>query len=208
MRVLVNEGPDRVRELMRDLPAASTRSTARSSSAARARTRWRASVHAGGDATGSEVSSALAEAARVGSRVQLYENEFVIDLLTVERALCRGAHASTSTTAASRSTWRWSRSSPRAAPGRCLGRTTNPLVATGDGVAMAYRAGAAIRDLEFVQFHPTGLAVPGQGETVQLITEALRGEGAYLRNAAGERFMTGLRPARRSSPLATSSCAP
>jgi len=68
------------------------------------------------------------------------------------------------------------------------GRTTNPLVATGDGVAMAYRAGAAIRDLEFMQFHPTGLALDGQ-ETVQLITEALRGEGAYLRNAAGERFM-------------------
>jgi L-aspartate oxidase len=58
---------------------------------------------------------------------------------------------------------------------------------------MAYRAGAAIRDLEFVQFHPTGLAVPGQ-DTVQLITEALRGEGAYLRNAGGERFMTGYDP--------------
>ena len=86
------------------------------------------------------------------------------------------------------------------------GRTTNPPVATGDGVAMAYRAGAAIRDLEFVQFHPTGLAVPGQ-QTVQLITEALRGEGAYLRNAAGERFMTELRPARASWPRATSSCA-
>src|SRR5450756_3045363 len=73
--------------------------------------------------------------------------------------------------------------------GQVYGRTTNPSVATGDGIAMAYRAGAAIRDLEFVQFHPTGLAAPGQ-ETVQLITEALRGEGAYLRNAAGERFMT------------------
>ena len=72
--------------------------------------------------------------------------------------------------------------------GQVYARTTNPKVATGDGVAMAYRAGAAIRDLEFVQFHPTGLAVPGQ-QTVLLITEALRGEGAYLRNTAGERFM-------------------
>ena len=73
--------------------------------------------------------------------------------------------------------------------GQVYGRTTNPPVATGDGIAMAYRAGAAIRDLEFVQFHPTGLALEGQ-ETVLLVTEALRGEGAYLRNAAGERFMT------------------
>ena len=77
--------------------------------------------------------------------------------------------------------------------GQVYGRTTNPKVATGDGIAMAYRAGAAIRDLEFVQFHPTGLALPGQ-ETVQLITEALRGEGAYLRNAAGERFMLAYDP--------------
>jgi L-aspartate oxidase len=72
--------------------------------------------------------------------------------------------------------------------GQVYARTTNPKVATGDGMAMAYRAGAAIRDLEFVQFHPTGLAVDGQ-DTVLLITEALRGEGAYLRNAAGVRFM-------------------
>jgi L-aspartate oxidase len=72
--------------------------------------------------------------------------------------------------------------------GQVYARTTNPPVATGDGVAMAYRAGAAIRDLEFVQFHPTGLAVGGQPTTF-LVTEALRGEGAYLRNAAGDRFM-------------------
>ena len=81
--------------------------------------------------------------------------------------------------------------------GQVYARTTNPTVATGDGIAMAYRAGAAIRDLEFVQFHPTGLAVEGQ-ETVLLVTEALRGEGAYLRNMAGERFMEKLRPAGRA----------
>src|SRR5258706_198224 len=72
------------------------------------------------------------------------------------------------------------------AAARVLAETTNPPVATGDGVAMALRAGAALLDMEFVQFHPTALAVPGAPRF--LISEAVRGEGAYLRNAAGERF--------------------
>jgi L-aspartate oxidase len=134
------------------------------------------------------VSSALAEAARVGSRVQLYENEFVIDLLTVD-GRCVGALTLNLDDGGLTLNVAMVTILATGGAGQVFGRTTNPLVATGDGVAMAYRAGAAIRDLEFVQFHPTGLAVPGQ-ETVQLITEALRGEGAYLRNAAGERFMT------------------
>ena len=70
--------------------------------------------------------------------------------------------------------------------GRVFAETTNPPVATGDGVAMAARAGAALLDMEFVQFHPTALAVEGAPRF--LISEAVRGEGAYLRNAAGERF--------------------
>ena len=162
-------------------------------------------VHAGGDATGSEVSSALAEAARVGSRVQLYENEFVIDLLTVD-GRCVGALSLNLDDGGLTLNVAMVTVLATGGAGQVYGRTTNPPVATGDGMAMAYRAGAAIRDLEFVQFHPTGLAVPGQ-ETVQLITEALRGEGAYLRNAAGERFMTRGRPARRAAPRATSWCA-
>jgi L-aspartate oxidase len=144
-------------------------------------------VHAGGDATGSEVSSALAEAARVGSRVQLSEDEFVIDLLTVGDR-CGGALTLNLADGGLTLNMAMVTVLATGGAGQVYGRTTNPLVATGDGVAMAYRAGAAIRDLEFVQFHPTGLAIPGQ-QTVQLITEALRGEGAYLRNAAGTRFM-------------------
>ena len=187
VHVLVNEGPDRVRELMEICPRFDRVDgeivLGREGAHSVARV-----VHAGGDATGSEVSSALAEAARVGSRVQLYENEFVIDLLTVDDR-CVGALSLSLDDGGLTLNVAMVTILASGGAGQVYGRTTNPPVATGDGVAMAYRAGAAIRDLEFVQFHPTGLALPGQ-EPVQLITEALRGEGAYLRNAAGERFMT------------------
>lgn len=186
VRVLVNEGPDRVRELMDICPRFDrvdgliTLGREGAHSVARV-------VHAGGDATGIEVSSALAEAARVGSRVQLYENEFVIDLLTVD-GRCVGALSLNLDDGGLTLNVAMVTILASGGAGQVFGRTTNPLVATGDGIAMAYRAGAAIRDMEFVQFHPTGLAVEGQ-ETVHLISEALRGEGAYLRNSAGARFV-------------------
>jgi len=187
VRVLVNEGPDRVRELMDICPRFDKVDGQIVLGREGAHSLPRI-VHAGGDATGSEVSSALAEAARVGSRVQLYEDEFVIDLLTIG-GRCVGALTLDLADGGLTLNVAMVTILATGGAGQVYGRTTNPLVATGDGVAMAFRAGAAIRDLEFVQFHPTGLAVPGQ-QTVQLITEALRGEGAYLRNAAGERFMT------------------
>jgi L-aspartate oxidase len=186
VRVLVNEGPDRVREIMRICPHFDRVDgeivLGREGAHSVARV-----VHAGGDATGSEVSSALAEAAKVGSRVQLYENEFVIDLLTLG-GRCVGALSTSLEDGQVTLNVAMVTILATGGAGQVYGRTTNPAVATGDGIAMAYRAGAAIRDLEFVQFHPTGLAVEGQ-DTVLLVTEALRGEGAYLRNMAGERFM-------------------
>ena len=188
VRVLVDEGPDRVRELMEICPRFDRKDgeivLGREGAHSVARV-----LHAGGDATGSEVASALSEAARLGSRVQLYENEFVIDLLTVG-GRCMGALSLNLDDGGLTLNVAMVTILATGGAGQVYGRTTNPPVATGDGVAMAYRAGAAIRDLEFVQFHPTGLALAEQGDTVQLITEALRGEGAYLRNAAGERFMT------------------
>ncbi len=188
VRVLVDEGPDRVRELIEICPRFDKVDGQIVLGQEGAHSVPRV-VHAGGDATGSEVSSALSEAARVGSRVQLYENEFVIDLLTVD-GRCVGALTLNLEDGGLTLNVAMVTVLATGGAGRVYGRTTNPLVATGDGIAMAYRAGAAISDLEFVQFHPTGLALDGQ-ETVQLITEALRGEGAYLRNAAGERFMPG-----------------
>jgi len=82
--------------------------------------------------------------------------------------------------------------------GNVYSHTTNPTVATGDGVAMAYRAGAAIADIEFVQFHPTALCLPGAPPF--LLSEALRGEGAQLRNIAGERFMPRYHPMAELAP--------
>jgi L-aspartate oxidase len=82
--------------------------------------------------------------------------------------------------------------------GQVYSDTTNPAVATGDGIAMAWNAGAEIADMEFYQFHPTALSLPGVPRF--LLSEALRGEGAYLRNAAGERFMEQYHPMMELAP--------
>jgi L-aspartate oxidase len=190
VRVLVNEGPDRVRELIEICPRFD-RQDGEIVLGREGAHSVRRVLHAGGDATGREVSSALSEAARVGSRVQLYEDEFVIDLLTID-GRCIGALSLNLADGEYTLNLAMVTILATGGAGQVYARTTNPEVATGDGVAMAYRAGAAIRDLEFVQFHPTGLAAGGS--PTPLITEALRGEGAVLRNAAGERFMVAVDP--------------
>ncbi len=155
-------------------------------------------VHAGGDATGSVVASALAEALSSGGRAQLHENEFVIDLLT-DGGHCVGA---VSLGREGELTVSLARAVVLACggAGQVFSNTTNPLMATGDGHAMAYRAGAVMRDREFMQFHPT--AFYATENPTLLVTEALRGEGAYLVDKNGERFMLGAIPGR-SWPRAT-----
>ncbi len=190
VRVLVNEGPDRVRELIEICPRFD-RQNGEIVLGREGAHSVRRVAHAGGDATGREVASALSEAARVGSRVQLYEDEFAIDLLTID-GRCIGALSLNLADGEYTLNLAMVTILATGGAGQVYARTTNPEVATGDGVAMAYRAGASIRDLEFVQFHPTGLAV-GDSPT-PLVTEALRGEGALLRNAAGERFMPAVDP--------------
>ena len=190
VRVLVSEGPDRVRELIEICPRFDRKDGEIVLGREGAHSVRRV-LHAGGDATGREVSSTLSEAARLGSRVQLYEDEFVIDLLTID-GRCIGALSLNLADGEYTLNLAMVTILATGGAGQVYARTTNPEVATGDGVAMAYRAGAALRDLEFVQFHPTGLAAGGS--PTPLITEALRGEGALLRNAAGERFMTTVDP--------------
>jgi len=181
---LVNEGPDGVHELIRlgtlfdkeDGVLALTQEGAHS---------HRRILHANGDATGYEIVRALAEQVAEHENIEVWDDHYVIDLIT-EGGECVGALLQ------------------RPGGGRlflqgdatilCSGGagqlfryTTNPEVATGDGVAIAYRAGAHIRDMEFIQFHPTALSYPGAPRF--LISEAVRGEGAVLRNINGERFM-------------------
>jgi L-aspartate oxidase len=142
-------------------------------------------VHALGDATGKEVMRAVIDRARQLPNLQIWNDTFLIDLLTDDGS-CRGAlawHPGHGKTLV------WAKQTVLCAggAGQIYRETTNPSVATGDGLAMAYRAGAELRDMEFMQFHPTVLYIAGGNRT--LITEAVRGEGAYLLDRDGHRFM-------------------
>ncbi len=195
VRVLVQEGPARVWELEK-LGAKFDRRDGKLILASEGAHSVPRVVRAGGDATGSVVASALAEAIVSGSRVELHENEFVIDLL-MDAGRCVGA---ISLDRQGEITVTLARAVVLACggAGQVFAHTTNPLVATGDGQAMAFRAGAVVRDMEFMQFHPTALY--GSENPTLLLTEALRGEGAYLRDDAGERFMVGSHPRAELAP--------
>ncbi|QCT00789.1 L-aspartate oxidase [Paenibacillus algicola] len=182
--VLVHEGPEGVKELIRlgtlfdeeNGVLALTREGAHS---------HRRILHANGDATGHEIVRALSDKVQSHPRVEVWDDHFAIDLVTRSGA-CLGALVQmpdgSRTFVRGEATVLCSGGS-----GQLYRYTTNPEVATSDGVAMAYRAGATVRDMEFIQFHPTALSYPGAPRF--LISEAVRGEGAFLRNIKGERFM-------------------
>ena len=150
-------------------------------------------MHAGGDATGFHIERALCNALREAG-VEVVERCFATEIV-VERGRAIGVQAlSDNRAGAATSGLRLHRGRhivlASGGAGQLFSHTTNPSVATGDGLALAYRAGAELADLEFYQFHPTALRIPGL--PAFLISEAVRGEGAYLRNARGERFMLGV----------------
>ncbi len=195
VRVLVEEGPARIREL-EDLGTHFDRREGRLILGREGAHSADRIVHAGGDATGSVVASSLADVITSGGRVELHEDEFVLDLL-MDGGRCVGAVALGQ---GGELTIILARAVVLACGGggQVYSRTTNPLVATGDGHAMAYRAGAVLRDMEFMQFHPT--AFYGTENPTLLLTEALRGEGAYLLDGRGERFMVGPHPREELAP--------
>ena len=202
--VLVSEGPEAVRKLIAQgavFDKSETGEIALTREGGHLRNRI---LHAGGDATGAEVSRALLAAVKEDSGIEVIEHALVIDALKsatgrvcgvtlhvigagsrdgVGRALARAVVVATGVL------------------GQVYSQTTNPAVSTGDGVALALRAGAKVADVEFIQFHPTvlwrDLANRGQQP---LISEAVRGEGAILLNAKNEQFMVGKHPQADLAP--------
>jgi L-aspartate oxidase len=198
VRVLVDEGPARVNELialgaMFDRDTSGELLLAREGGHSYARV-----VHAGGAATGAEVERALVAAVQ-RTAAALYERWFALDLLVEggrcvglvalspegERAEVRARHVLVATGGA----------------GQLFAVTTTPVESTGDGIAMALRAGVAVADVEFVQFHPTALHHPAMPRP--LLSEALRGHGALLRDAKGDQFVDELLPRDKVSRAIT-----
>jgi L-aspartate oxidase len=200
VEVLCTDGPARVRDLLAlgvpfdrttDPTSIGTHGDDLARGREAAHSRWRV-VHAGGDATGAAIEHTLLAALR-RRHVTVLERTFLTDLVVRDGAVVGvdvldllgepqriDADAVVLASGGAGHLWR---------------STTNPLVATGDGIAAAWRAGAVLADLEFMQFHPTRLAVPGGGVVSSgggLVSEAVRGEGAVLRDAAGHRFMPDL----------------
>jgi L-aspartate oxidase len=157
-------------------------------------------LHAGGDATGHCVEMALIAAIKKSPLITVLESTPVTELL-IENGHCVGCRAITlDDYQAPQERILYSNHTVLATGGigRLYSHTTNPAVATGDGLALAYRAGARLQDLEFIQFHPT--AFYHEGQVRFLVSEALRGEGGILRNAAGEAFASRYHPQAELAP--------
>ena len=155
-------------------------------------------LHAGGDATGLFMVRALEQTMQQKQNVLLHENAFVADVVTQDGRVC-------GVTVFHDDYWHLYRTSFIAIASGGVGQiyryTTNPVVATADGMAMAMRAGAKLKDMEFIQFHPTGLYTPeNRNRQCFLISEAVRGEGGILLNEQGERFMKGAHPLAELAP--------
>ena len=195
-RVLVEEGPARVEELLgwdTHFDRYATGELMLTREGAHSRNRI---LHANGDATGREIGRALLARASATPGITLLPWTLLTDLITSdgrvfgatlldENGEIRTVHARSVLLASG-------------GAGQVYSDTTNPAVATGDGIAAALAAGAELADMEFYQFHPTALSLPGVPRF--LLSEALRGEGAWLVNAAGERFMHRYHPLRELAP--------
>jgi L-aspartate oxidase len=153
-------------------------------------------VHALGDSTGFEMMRATIAYARTRPNVRIWDDTFTIDLLTHDGACCGAVVARNGLGKVP--VWAKQVVLASGGCGMVYRETTNPPVATGDGMAAAYRAGAELRDMEFMQFHPTVLYVAGSAR--YLVSEAVRGEGAYLRDVSGERFMPAADPRGELAP--------
>jgi len=154
-------------------------------------------VHAGGDSTGAEIERALCAQVHAHDSVDIYEEVMATRLLVAE-GRCAGLEARDLVGHTNLRFIARAMCLATGGLGALYRRTTNPMVSTGDGIALAFRAGAVVRDMEFVQFHPTALATPGTPKF--LISEAVRGEGAVLKDVGGEPFMQRYHALRELAP--------
>ncbi|MBX3325512.1 MAG: L-aspartate oxidase [Nitrospira sp.] len=186
VRVLVEEGPDRIQELIqwgaKFDKAGGKFAFAREAAHSRSRI-----LRARGDATGNEMVRALMAQAVRQQRIARLDYHFTVDLV-VEGGRCCGAVVLDENSGEQFIISAKAVVLSTGGAGQIFARTTNPPNATGDGMAMAFRAGAELQDMEFVQFHPTSLYLPSSPPF--LLSEAMRGEGGQLRNNKGESFMT------------------
>ncbi|MEM9585924.1 MAG: L-aspartate oxidase [Planctomycetota bacterium] len=185
VEMVIREGPNRIEELIRwgtrfDEETDGVLELGREGGHSHERI-----VHAMGDATGQEIMRAVIARTHEVPNIEILENTFTVDLLTYE-GKCLGAMI-IDPVGQSMMVWAKATILCTGGAGQVFRESTNPPVATGDGIAMAYRAGAELRDMEFVQFHPTVLYIAGSSRS--LITEAVRGEGAHLVDSTGHRFM-------------------
>ncbi|HLC14903.1 MAG TPA: L-aspartate oxidase [Thermodesulfovibrionia bacterium] len=183
VRVMVEEGPDLIRQLISWGALFDKAEDAFIFTHEAAHTKKRI-LRAMGDSTGKEIERALIDKARTLAGVTRYDFSFTIDLIVADNR-CLGALALRK----DRILKIFAKAVVLATggAGQLFSRTTNPLIATGDGMAIAYRAGAILEDMEFIQFHPTSLYSPYAPHF--LLSEAMRGEGGILRNIRGGRFM-------------------
>jgi L-aspartate oxidase len=180
---VIRQAPDRIRELI-DLGTEFDRQELELKLGREGGHSHNRILHARGDATGAEIMRAVISKIQQQSNITVVQNAFTLDLLTYE-GVCRGAiiHEGAELVLV----WAKQTILCTGGAGQLFRETTNPAVATGDGLAMAYRAGVEVRDMEFMQFHPTVLYIAGSSRS--LVSEAVRGEGAHLVDVAGYRFM-------------------
>ena len=196
VRILVTEGPERIRELIswgaqfdrEGVKLAFTREAAHSK---------RRILHAHGDSTGREIERALLAKVKATENIKKYDYSITVDLI-VNDGQAAGALVYRERERKLTAVYAKAVVLATGGLGQVYQRTTNPEVATGDGFAIAYRAGATLTDMEFVQFHPTSLYVPRAPQF--LLSEAMRGEGALLVNIKGERFMPRYNPKAELAP--------
>ena len=157
-------------------------------------------LHSGGDATGKCITEALANAVSKDKNITIFEHTMAVELLINADRECKGVIVFNELTGEHEVVYTSAVIIATGGVGQVYKYTTNPEGATGDGIALAYEAGAVIQDMEFIQFHPTALAISPDSKNRFLISEAVRGEGAKLVNHSGEEFMSNYSDKRELAP--------